>query len=62
MGQTIGKTDLGAPNWVYNNNDMAYHTSSPNDSVEADIESFDGSVRTALPDAHLFEAEHQNPN
>jgi hypothetical protein len=35
---------LGAPYWVYDNNDMAYRENLPNQPVEDKIESFDGSV------------------
>jgi hypothetical protein len=52
---------LGASNWVYDNNHMAYSETPPVDPMEDDIQSFDGSVRTAIPDNHFFEEELQNP-
>jgi hypothetical protein len=35
---------LGAPYWVYDNNDMAYRENLLNQPVEDKIKSFDGSV------------------
>jgi hypothetical protein len=60
-----GKRDeyLGAPFWVYDDNDMAYREALPIEPIEDDIESFDGSVYTAVPDDHSFEEEeYQNPD
>jgi len=61
-----GKRDeyLGAPYWVYDDNDMAYHEALSEPLVEDDIETFDSSVHTAVPDDHFFEEEeeHQNPD
>jgi hypothetical protein len=41
---------------------MAYHENLPNQPIDDEIESFDGSVRTAIPDDHCFEEEHHNPD
>ena len=51
-----GKQDeyLGDPFWVYDDNDMAYRKDLPNQPLQGDIESFEGSVRTAIPDDHFF--------
>jgi len=51
-----GKRDeyLGAPYWVYNDNDMAYRETLPEQPVEDDIQSFDGSEHTAISDDHFF--------
>jgi len=49
---------LGAPCWVYNDKDMAYRQALPEEPDEDDIESFDGYVRTAIPDDHFFEEVH----
>jgi len=61
-----GKTDgyLGAPFWVYDDNDMAYRKALPVEPLQDDIQSFDGSVHRAIPDDHFFEEEeeHQNPD
>jgi hypothetical protein len=59
-----GKRDeyLGAPYWVYDDNDMAYCEALPEAPIEDDIESLDGSVRTAISDDHFFDEEHQHPN
>jgi len=55
-----GKQDeyLGAPYWVYDDNNIAYRNTLPNQSVEDNIGSFDGSVRTGTPDDHFFQEEH----
>jgi hypothetical protein len=54
---------LGAPFWVYDDNDVAYREALPESQVEDDIESFDCSVHTAVRDNHFFEEEiHQNPD
>ena len=58
-----GKRDeyLGAPYWVYDDNDMAYRETLPEQPVEDEIQSFKGSEHTAIPDDHfLEEVEHQN--
>jgi len=52
----------GAAYWVYDDKDMAYRKILPIEPVEDDIQSFDGSVWTAIPDDHFFEEEHQNPD
>jgi len=61
-----GKRDeyLGAPYWLYDANHMAYREPLPSDQIEDNIESFEGSVRTAIPDNHFFEEEEdqQNPD
>jgi hypothetical protein len=61
-----GKRDeyLGAPFWVYDDNDVAYREALPIEPIEDDIQRFDGSVHTAVPDDHFFEEEeeHQNPD
>jgi len=60
-----GKRDeyLGAPYWVYDDNDMAYRETLPEQPVEDDIQSFDGSEYIAIPNDHfLEEEEHQNPD
>jgi hypothetical protein len=60
-----GKRDeyLGAPFWVYDDNDMAYCENLPIEPVEDDIQSVDGPIHTAIPDDHFFEEEeHQNPD
>jgi len=62
---SAGKRDeyLGASNWVYDGNDMEYREALPEEPIEDDIQSFDGSVHTAVPDDHFFEEEeHQNPD
>jgi hypothetical protein len=42
---------------------MAYREALRVDLIEDDIQSFDGSVHTAIPDDHFFEEEeHQNPD
>jgi len=53
---------LGAPYWVYDDNNMACREDLSIEPVEDDIESFDGSVQRAIPDDHIFEEVHQNPN
>ena len=54
--------DLSAPYWVSNDNNIAYREAIPNEPIADDIESFNGSVRTAIPDDHFFENEEcQNP-
>jgi len=53
---------LGAPYWIYDDNDMAYREALPNQPINDDIEHFDESLRTAIPDDHFFEEEHQNHN
>jgi len=57
-----GKRDeyLGAPFWVYDENDMAHRETLREGPVEDDIQSFDGSEHTVIPDDHFFEEEHQN--
>jgi hypothetical protein len=60
-----GKRDeyLGAPYWAYDDNDLAYREALPVEPIEDDIQSFDGSVHTAIPNDHFFEEEeHQNPD
>jgi hypothetical protein len=61
-----GKRDeyLVAPYWAYEDNDTAYREALPVEPIEDDIQSFDGSVHTAVPDDHVFEEEeeHQNPD
>jgi len=60
-----GKRDeyRGAPYWVYHDNDEAFREALPVEPIEDNIQSFDGSVHTAIPDDHFFEEEeHQNPN
>jgi hypothetical protein len=60
-----GKRDecLGAPIWVYDDNGVAYREALPDEPIKDDIQSFDGSVRTAVSDDHFFdEEEHQNPD
>jgi hypothetical protein len=59
-----GKRDecLGAPIWVYDDNGVAYREALPDEPIKDDIQSFDGSVRTAIPDDHFFEEEHQTPD
>jgi len=52
----------GAPYWVYNDNDKAYCENLSDQPVKDDIECFEGSVQTAIPDNHFFEEEHQNPD
>jgi len=62
----VGKRDeyLGAPYWVYDDNDVAYREALSEQPVEDDIQSVDGSEHTAIPEDHFFEKdeEHQNPD
>jgi hypothetical protein len=55
---------LGAPFWDYDDNDRGYRKALPVKPIEDDVQSFDGSVHTAIPDDHFFkeEEEHQNPD
>jgi len=53
---------LVAPYWVYDDNDMACHEALPKEPIEDDIQSFEGSVHTAIPHDHFIEEEHQNPD
>jgi hypothetical protein len=53
---------LGAPYWVYDDKEMPYCEALPNQPIEDDIESFNVSVRTTIPDKHFFAEEHQNSN
>jgi len=57
-----GKRDeyLGAPYWVYENNNMAYREALPDEPVED--ESSDESIQTVILDDHFFEEEHHNCN
>jgi len=59
-----GKRDeyLGALYWVYHNNNMAYCETLPERPIEDEIQSFDCSEHSAIPDDHFFEEEHQNPD
>jgi len=51
---------LGALYWVYDNNDMAYHEILHVEPGEDNIQSFNRSVRTTIPDYHIFKEEHPN--
>jgi hypothetical protein len=61
-----GKRDeyLGAPYWVYDDNNVTYREALPVEPIEDDIQRCDGSVHTAVSNDHFFEEEeeHQNPD
>jgi hypothetical protein len=57
-----GKRDeyLGAPYWVYDDNNVAYCDALPMEPNNN--ESFNGSEHTAIPDEYFFEEQDQNPD